>query len=239
MSVKRAFDHGQRHNGRPSMRTTLKFSAITLLAMLCSVCASAQTHLEPEEAGILSGGFDNHDYDSLRRTVFKEAFEPDTRALALIEEPMAGSDAAVGIKEDKGVFRIFGLRSKTWLWLHTEAGKAQAKEYNLDVPPISIDRCDVGIDPALGQQLLEAWKQMLLRTQYDASPHWGADGAWFLFSMPLGQQRLAGRTWSPMSGSPRLFVDITGNMEELCTTKERVYVDRLRQQVRGLLAQLK
>jgi hypothetical protein len=214
----------------------MKCAAIVFSAMLCSASALAQGHLEPE-ANAISGGWDS-DYDTLRLSVFKEAFDRNVRARVIVDEAMTGYGLAMGVKEDAGSFKIFALHPEMWLWLHTETGKAQAQQYHIVVPPIKIDRCEVVIDAALGNRLIEVWKQMLLRTQYYDTPRWGADGTWFYFSMPLGAQRLAGQTWSPDDGPPRLLTDITATMNELCTTKEHKYVDRLQQQVTGLLARL-
>jgi hypothetical protein len=216
----------------------MKRLAITLWALLCSAsAATAQDHLEPL-TNALSGGWDSHDYNALLLSAFKESFDQNVRARVIAQTPMTGSDLAIGIKEDAGTFRIFALRSETWLWLHTEAGKAQAQQYRADIPPIKIDRCEIVIDPGLAARLIEVWKQMLLRTRYYDTPQWGYDGTWFYFSMPLGVQNLAGRTWTPRYGSLRLLTDITATMNELCTTKERQYVDRLQQQAAALLAQL-
>lgn len=93
-------------------------------------------------------------------TVIPEAFGPDVR-VRLIEDGFGFGNTVIGLKEVAGEYRIFSARS-LWLWEYTIEGQAQRKKLDIrddgyleKFEDVKVERCEIGVDAALGRRIIE------------------------------------------------------------------------------------
>jgi hypothetical protein len=180
------------------MKTIATVLAVTVL---CGTPVMAQDHLVPESS-VIGGSEFSPDYQSVVQAVLHEAYADDVK-VRLIVEPSFSPEAAIGLKEDNGNYRIFTLAPAVQLWGYESLRMMKGGEERLvsngnskdsqppdndiaalkaylpaDVHDVKVKRCEADIDPALGARIVEVWKAMLLDTRYARGPEYvkGPDG---------------------------------------------------------------
>jgi hypothetical protein len=219
-----------------------RFSTLALLpALLLAMPAFAAPgdHLEP-----LGNPADNpFGTSTVEAVVFKEAYGRDVRARAFMTSAMFPSSDMLAVKETHGVWRAVYLHVPAVVAVYS----AGAME-DFGAPPrgqpavyhkIRPARCEVPLAPALGPQLVAAWRGVLMNTHYDAEPRRGLDGGWVTFSMMDGHQELAGTIWSPDGRTePAMLLGIVEDLRDVCVG-DRARGAQLGHDVDMLLTELK
>lgn len=139
-------------------------------------------HLFPESALLSSGQLLNKpprldaDYDIAVATVFRDVFAADTVLYADADNPLGGI-RFVGLKKNKGEWRIFSFGEEVRLLRYAEIAEAdrdgdiqRANGYRKEVPArpedVPLERCEKPLEAALAQRIASLWDTMLRATRY-------------------------------------------------------------------------
>ncbi|MES3008841.1 MAG: hypothetical protein V4751_13830 [Pseudomonadota bacterium] len=169
-----------------------------LISLICAF-SHGQEYLEPE-ASVFSDDA-NYDYHRMVVDGFREVFEQNVHA-RVVALPSLTTEYAIGLKEDRGTFRVLRLAPEMSYW-----GYYYAREYGADrtsssglsqsEPGVAVKTCEREIPSDLALSILKVWESMLLETRYKKSERLGRDGETYHFSGHFDFQLLAGKTWSP------------------------------------------
>lgn len=226
----------------------MRWAATFLATALVATPALAGDHLEPEDSVYSGIASFEPGYDQALIASFRDAFEDDVQARAIVE-PSFETEFAVGIKETEGHYWIFYQEVSEQLWQYsvldmmkkgqiTSAstdGKSttlqEIEKLEKSLPPdpkdVKVIRCEYQIERALGVRIVDVWRRMLLETRYSKEPTMGLDGTIYHFYAKNGYRRMAGQTWTPDPATkPGILAEMSYDMKKLCTTRD---VARLRE----------
>jgi len=207
-------------------RLTVALAVVMLTGVSPS---SAQDHLRPE-----GNPYDPAaaGYYELVGTAMHEAFDDNVR-VRVLSDSMFAPQAAFGVKEDHGKYKLFGL---------------VARERMRD-KPVPVKRCEAAIDAPLALRVVQVWKSSLLAARYRQPGEEtvvNSDGTEFHFSMRDGGQELAGQAWGldskasdviPNTNTAAL-IGIVATMFNACLAYDATLKWLLDQQVSQLQARL-
>lgn len=224
--------------------------AFTLaMSTLWAAQASASDHLTPSASSL-------EDYQALVRTVLRDAFDPSVRVRA-IAEPSFQPEFVVGIREQANQFEIFFIQPSRQLWGYTTLQMLKTGEIRVQkadgspgtqeaiarlqakLPPdpktLTLERCEVGVDPELAHRVIEDWTRMLDGiAPKDRSDGQIMDGVNTYFSMP--GKPAEGEAVSPDQNSkPGMLVDMAYAMRNYCRTRDPARLANLQRLSSALL----
>lgn len=215
--------------------------AIWLVAALLAIPAAASEFLETEGPHYWVVFDENHGY-------LQEAYAPDV-VLHMVVEPSFQLSYAVFLKKRDTGFSIVTLKlppKVEYLLLRYRDIEALEKKLDgdkpydqldedeknsadylarlkKDIPPypkeVIAERCEMAIDTALADRLIQAWHVLLADTRAIAIED-GLDGTFYNFFMRFDGKRLAGYTWSPDRDTrPGRLVEIGEMMRQHCLSR--------------------
>jgi len=206
----------------------------------------AEDHLEPD-GSILGGDAFMAGYELQVARKLKEAYGPGV-VVRMVALPSFVPEYAVGLASKaqygkRAPYRIFALAPAASLWTYQSiamlkngsvrelgnqnqsAEKAQKEEIARlessvprDPDDLKVNRCEIDINDALGNRIIEVWRKMLLRTHYPERNMMGLDGATYHFGIAApGTGLLTGKIWSPQQDTANgTLVALADTMRAVC-----------------------
>lgn len=147
---------------------------------------------EPSGWGLLDAGASladrraEVDYMAIIAAAMPEGFGSDVR-VRLIEDHLGSDTLVVALKQTGTDYHI--VQAKSAAWLKTN-------------PQVQVSRCTVPIDRATGEEIIAAWKSVLVTTSYANKPDFGGTGAIEHFALSLEGRWLAGWAYAPETTTP-------------------------------------
>jgi hypothetical protein len=184
--------------------------------LLFSSCVLSRDYLEPEDS--LYTGIFLIEYEQMVLHALREADEREVLVRAFVF-PSFRPEYAIGIRKNEESHTIFKVSPKVQLWGYeslemmkneqvtvledgsfvrdVDGIKALEEAYPENYLDVPLVRCDAEVESDLANDIVALWEQMLFETRYEKSNSLGMDGTTYHFSMQVGFQTLAGKTWSP------------------------------------------
>jgi hypothetical protein len=165
----------------------------------------------------------NDEYASIVAKAMPEAFDPSVLVRELVLAPFSGEEYSLALRPMGDGWRLFALRSTSWLWEYTSIGIAQEWELHHKRLPadgyrrIKMERCSVRLDRALGSRIVVLWQEMLR----GATPHpfkepSPADSSEILLFAKVDGKTLAATPAARPREHVLAFLDLVEAMEEAC-----------------------
>jgi hypothetical protein len=235
----------------------MKKFVLAALAILQIASARAGDYLEPEPSAVAGDLFDFEVTYMDRVLSVLGVASPDSAVLKVVILPSFVPEEVTGLRNGPNGYTIFDAKPKVQLWGYstldmmknrqinsrdqagndTTAQQADSLEKALpaDAKAVPVDRCERGVDMAIADRLIAAWKAVLLQTRYSEGDGMGLDGTTYHFTLHQRGTFMAGQAWQPQPPSaPYMLVEISGAMAKYCRSGTPDALKKLDQKITGL-----